>query len=105
MSILISLILRSTTTALTIAAVLSGCALPNMKARVDDDHAEGQSAISPVVKRESLASGSGAGVAGGAADADRRASEQVAQVVLRRASRPWVASVSVPMGTNGKLPS
>ncbi len=44
-------------------------------------------------------------MAGGAADADRRAAEQAAQVVLRRANKPWVASVSVPMGLGEKLPS
>ena len=90
-------------TAMTLLAVLSGCALPGMKARVEADHADGNSAVSPVIASRHPVGGMG--VAGGSIDAERRASEQAAQVVLRRASRPWIASVSVPMGTNEKLPS
>ncbi len=90
--------------AMTSIAVLSGCALPGMKARVDADHADANRAISPVTA-PGHPLGGGKGVSGGSLDAERRATEQAAQIVLRRASRSWVASVSVPMGTNEKLPS
>ena len=42
---------------------------------------------------------------GSQADADRRAAEQAARPVLRRARSPWVGSVSVPMGSGERLPS
>jgi type IVB pilus formation R64 PilN family outer membrane protein len=84
---------------------LFGCAVPSMRERVVRDHAAGAQAIAPVVQGRAAPPQLDADVAGGALDADRRAAEQRAQVVLRRASKPWVASVSVPMGSNDKLPS
>jgi type IVB pilus formation R64 PilN family outer membrane protein len=87
------------------APVLNGCAVPGLSSRVARDHAEGRQAVSPVVNVRPVPDRSAPELPGGAADADRRAGEQSRQVVLRRASRPWVASVSVPMGSNEKLPS
>ena len=84
---------------------LAGCAIPSLLDRVksDQDHLGEQ--IQPVTGGTAISSRGGAGVTGGDADAERRAREQASHVVLRRSARPWVASVSVPMGTNDKLPS
>lgn len=83
---------------------LSACSSPRLQSRVTSDQGETTATVS---NGRSGAVGKNAGpmVTGGAADADRRAAEQAAQVVLRRANKPWVASVSVPMGTGEKLPS
>lgn len=91
----------------TLAAVLlvAGCAAPSVGERVATDHADRSRRVAPAVVGAAISSDAAADVAGGLADADRRAAEQSAHVVLRRSSRPWVASVSVPMGANDKLPS
>lgn len=44
-------------------------------------------------------------IKGSAADANKRAAEQASPVVLRKSSRPWVAGVTVPMGSGEALPS
>jgi len=88
------------------AGALGGCAVPGLSRRVAADHAAGVQAVGPVVGVSSPPPQPVAPeVTGGSLDAERRAAEQSARVVLRRASRPWVASVSVPMGANEKLPS
>ena len=85
--------------------LLAGCAIPSLSERVAGDHADRARNVAPVLDRPSISTDAPADVAGGAADADRRAREQASHVVLRRSNRPWVASVSVPMGSNEKLPS
>jgi type IVB pilus formation R64 PilN family outer membrane protein len=91
----------------TLAAclALSGCASPKIEARVKAGNQEVIDNSRPAVSSEGIGKNAGKMVAGGSADADQRAQEQAAQVVLRRASKPWVASVSVPMGAGEKLPS
>lgn len=92
--------------AVCVLASLGACAVPGIGWRVAKDHEEGSKTVAPVVDGRASADGPiAADVPGGAADADRRAAEQRSQIVLRRALRPWVASVSVPMGSNEKLPS
>ncbi|MES2887750.1 MAG: hypothetical protein V4739_07025 [Pseudomonadota bacterium] len=93
--------------AVTVAMVLamSGCASPRMESRVVEDNKAAMATASKAVNGQGVGAKAGGAVAGGAQDADRRAAEQSAQVVLRRASKPWVASVSVPMGSGEKLPS
>ena len=88
-----------------LSGALSGCALPSISERVAGDHAEGSRNIAAITQAGALAAGASADVAGGAVDAERRAAEQRSNIVLRRSSRPWVASVSVPMGSSDKLPS
>ena len=91
--------------AITAASLLLvGCAAPRMFDRVTTDHAGHVRNVAPAVGA-GIASDAANDVAGGVPDADRRAAEQAAHIVLRRSSRPWVASVSVPMGANEKLPS
>ncbi len=85
-------------------ATFSGCSTPQLQKHISaDQHAVVESVLPG--RPGAVGKNAAAAVAGGAADADRRAAEQAAQVVLRRASRPWVASVSVPMGSGEKLPS
>ncbi len=86
-------------------AALSGCASPKVEARVKADNQEAIDNSRPAINSAGVGKNAGQMVAGGAADSDRRAAEQASQVVLRRAPRPWVASVSVPMGSGEKLPS
>lgn len=85
--------------------LLTGCAMPSLSERVADDHAERARHVAPVLGGPTISAEASDLVQGGAADAERRAREQASHVVLRRSSRPWVASVSVPMGSNEKLPS
>lgn len=87
------------------AMALSACASPRMASRVVEDNKAAMGTASKAVNGEGVGAKAGVAVAGGAQDADRRAAEQAAQVVLRRATKPWVASVSVPMGSGEKLPS
>lgn len=85
---------------------LAGCTTsPKMQERVTHDNKSGADVVAKAVGGPGLAGNVGPNVAGGNADADRRAAEQASQVVLRRAAKPWVASVSVPMGSGEKLPS
>jgi type IVB pilus formation R64 PilN family outer membrane protein len=93
------------TTAVALIGLVAGCANPSMGKRVAQDHAQGATATAPVTQGRELPTQLSANVAGGSQDADRRAAEQSAQVVLRRAKQPWVGSVSVPMGSGEKLPS
>ena len=87
------------------ACLLAGCAAPRMTDRVASDHAARTQNVAPAVDGAAISANAPADVAGGIADADRRAATQSAHVVLRRSNRPWVASVSVPIGSNEKLPS
>lgn len=85
--------------------LLAGCAIPSLSERVAGDHADRARNVAPVLGGPSISTDAPGDVQGGAIDADRRAREQASHVVLRRSNRPWVASVSVPMGSNEKLPS
>lgn len=85
--------------------MLAACSAPSLGDRVADDHAARLRSVSPMLGGPSISADASPAVPGGMADADRRAAEQSSHIVLRRSSRPWVASVSVPMGANEKLPS
>lgn len=99
--------LETSVALLTIAVLMavSGCTSPKIAGRVADDNRVAASTVASAVNGAGIAKNAGPLVAGGLADADRRAAEQASQVVLRRATKPWVASVSVPMGSSDKLPS
>ena len=86
------------------AAGLIGCAEPGVAQRVQADHALGLTGTSSLHADRTLAE-QGSGAAGSQVDADRRAAEQAAEPVLRRARSPWIGSVSVPMGSGERLPS
>lgn len=90
---------------LAVSILMTGCAIPGIQGRVSEDHSRGDKSIWPMVGGGSISSDAGLDVPGGAADADRRAAEQSSRVVLRRASRPWIGSISVPVGSNERLPS
>ncbi len=83
---------------------LAGCAEPGVTERLQADHALGQTGTASLHADRTLAE-QGAGAPGSQVDADRRAAEQSAKPVLRRARTPWVGSVSVPMGSGERLPS
>ncbi len=83
---------------------LAACAEPGVTERVQADHALGQTGTASLHADRTLAE-QGAGAPGSQVDADRRAAEQSAKPVLRRARTPWVGSVSVPMGSGERLPS
>ena len=85
-------------------AGLPGCAEPGVTEHVQADHALGVAGTASLHANRTLAE-QGAGAPGSQADADRRAAEQAARPVLRRARSPWVGSVSVPMGSGERLPS
>jgi type IVB pilus formation R64 PilN family outer membrane protein len=85
-------------------AALLGCAEPGVTEHVQADHALGLTGTSSLHADRTLAE-QGAGAPGSQTDADRRAVEQAARPVLRRARGPWVGSVSVPMGSGERLPS
>ena len=85
-------------------AALFGCAEPGVTERVQADHALGQTGTASLHADRTLAE-QGAGAPGSQVEADRRAAEQAAKPVLRRARTPWVGSVSVPMGSGERLPS
>ncbi|HYP31771.1 MAG TPA: hypothetical protein VES00_07890, partial [Burkholderiaceae bacterium] len=85
-------------------AGLAGCAEPGVTEHVLADHAEGTVGTSSLHARRTLAQQEPV-AAGSPADADRRAAEQAAHPVLRRARSAWVGSVSVPMGSGERLPS
>ena len=89
---------------LTLLAALQGCAEPGVTEHVQADHALGLTGTSSLHADRTLAE-QGAGAPGSQTDADRRAAEQAARPVLRRARGPWVGSVSVPMGSGERLPS
>ena len=85
-------------------AALVGCAEPGVTERVKADHALGQTGTASLHADRTLAE-QGVGAPGSQVEADRRAAEQAAKPVLRRARTPWVGSVSVPMGSGERLPS
>ena len=85
-------------------AALVGCAEPGVTERVQADHALGQTGTASLHADRTLAE-QGVGAPGSQVEADRRAAEQAAKPVLRRARTPWVGSVSVPMGSGERLPS
>ena len=85
-------------------AALAGCVDPGVTEHVQADHALGLTGTSSLHADRTLAE-QGAGAPGSQTDADRRAAEQAARPVLRRARSPWVGSVSVPMGSGERLPS
>lgn len=91
----------------TLALVLAGCAQPGMSERVQADHAVGETGTASLHADRSLAAQSAdpTGAPGSQVEADRRAREQSARPVLRRAGTPWIGSVSVPMGSGERLPS
>jgi len=91
----------------TLVLALAGCAQPGLSERVQADHAVGEAGTASLHADRSLAaqSAEALGAPGSQAEADRRAREQSARPVLRRASTPWIGSVSVPMGSGERLPS
>jgi type IVB pilus formation R64 PilN family outer membrane protein len=84
--------------------LLAGCAEPGVTEHVQADHALGLTGTSSLHADRTLAE-QGSGAAGSQVDADRRAAEQSARPVLRRARSPWIGSVSVPIGSGERLPS
>jgi len=90
--------------AAALVALLTGCAEPGVTEHVQADHALGVTGTSSLHSDRTLAQ-QGHGAPGSQGDADRRAAEQAAKPVLRRARSPWVGSVSVPMGSDERLPS
>lgn len=91
------------TVALT-TILLSACTTPSITERADAEHAARQAAVASVAASTTLAEQAGPAVRGGQADANRRAVEQASDVVLRRASRPWITGTSVPYASD-QLPS
>ena len=89
---------------LAVLAVLAGCAEPGVTEHVQADHAAGVVGTASLHGERTLAQ-QGVGAAGSQVDADRRAAQQAAAPVLRRARSAWVGSVSVPMGSGERLPS
>jgi len=83
---------------------LVGCAEPGLTDHVRADHALGVAGTASLHADRTLAE-QGQGASGSQVDADRRAAEQAARPVLRRARSAWVGSVSVPMGSGERLPS
>jgi len=90
--------------ALATVATLAGCAEPGVTEHVQADHALGLAGTASLRADRTLAQ-QGVAAAGSPVDADRRAAEQAAKPVLRRARSAWVGSVSVPMGSGERLPS
>jgi type IVB pilus formation R64 PilN family outer membrane protein len=90
--------------AASVIALLTGCAEPGVTEHVQADHALGVTGTSSLHADRTLAE-QGRGAPGSQVDADRRAAEQAAKPVLRRARSPWVGSISVPMGSGERLPS
>jgi type IVB pilus formation R64 PilN family outer membrane protein len=95
---------RCAALASVLVAVLAGCAEPGVTARVQADHATGVAGTAALHGERTLAQQAD-GAPGSRSDADRRAAEQAAAPVLRRARNAWVGSVSVPMGSGERLPS
>lgn len=84
---------------------LGGCAAPSINDRAATDNAVRTGAAAVLAApAPTLAEQAGTDVAGGHADAQRRATEQRSAVVLRRSSRAWIAGTSVPYGGD-QLPS
>jgi len=83
---------------------LAGCATPGVSDHVQADHVAGAAGTASLHGDRTLAQQT-AVASGSQPDADRRAAEQAAPPVLRRARSAWVGSVSVPMGSGERLPS
>ena len=90
--------------AMALFALLAACAEPGVTDHVLADHAQGAAGTASLHADRSLAE-QGDAASGSRQDADRRAAEQLAKPVLRRARSSWVGSVSVPMGSGERLPS
>ncbi len=90
--------------AFAVLAALAACAEPGVAEHVQADHALGLAGTAPMHADRTLAQ-QGAAAVGTQVDADRRAVEQAARPVLRRARSAWIGSVSVPMGSGERLPS
>ena len=92
-------------TSVALAVALAGCASPTTGEKVTAAQAPVEKTIKATVATTGFGETAGPMVRGGAAESDLRAAEQAAQPVLRRSSRPWVASISVPMTAGESLPS
>lgn len=103
-AIVMSKAMRALACAALLGGALSGCAAPGVSEHVQADHAAGDIGTASLHAERTLAQ-QGTVAAGSQADADRRAAEQAAPPVLRRARNAWVGSVSVPMGSGERLPS
>ena len=90
--------------AATLLVLAAGCAEPGVAQQVQADHAVGIVGTSALHGEHTLAE-QGVAATGSQSDADRRAIEQAARPVLRRARSSWVGSVSVPMASGERLPS
>ena len=86
-----------------VVAILASCAEPGVTEHLQADHALGLTGTSSLHADRTLAQQEPT-AAGSQVDADRRAAEQSAKPVLRRARSAWVSSVSVPMGSGERLP-
>jgi type IVB pilus formation R64 PilN family outer membrane protein len=87
------------------SCALGGCAATNVGAHVEADHAIGEGGASTMRPERPLAAQGGARTSGAQLETDARAAEQASAPVMRRATSPWVGSVSVPMGSGERLPS
>ena len=90
--------------ALALLSALAACAESGVTEHVRADHALGLAGTASLHADRTLAQ-QGAAAAGSQVDADRRAAEQAARPVLRRARSAWIGAVSVPMGSSERLPS
>ena len=90
--------------AAVLLATLVACAEPGVTEHLQADHALGQSGTASLHADRTLAQREPT-AAGSQVDAERRAAEQSARPVLRRARSAWVGSVSVPMRSGERLPS
>jgi len=95
---------RALCATVAIAMSLAGCAEPGVTEHVRADHAVGAVGTSALHAQRTLAQ-QAPEATGSQADADRRAGEQAARPVLRRARNAWIGSVSGPMGSGERLPS
>lgn len=91
--------------AIAIAALLSACSTSTVRSQSGQEATSADSVILAGQPAASIGQFPGATIKGSSADANARASQQLAPVVLRRSSRPWVAGVTVPMGSGEALPS
>ena len=86
------------------ASAVAACAEPDVTRQLQADQALGLSGTSALHADRTLAQQQPA-AAGSRVEADRRATEQAAKPVLRRARSAWIGSVSVPFGSGERLPS
>jgi len=84
----------------------AGCQSAGIIQQTSDSHAVATAAVGKgFTTTSSLPNIAGAEVRGGEADTNRRATEQIASVVLRKSTQAWVSGTSVPMGSGQQLPS